>query len=188
MENHEIIWPPGLGFAMTVDGMIVAVTGASAAYADLMPGSVIMNAGARYDPQNYIDVMVCQEGQNKLIHLYLGVAGPAFGTERPPEHCPPRFAALFGDGRKWRKAPPPRERVTRGVTLEELLAAFEAERKPSPEDLARRRSAAWAGVRRLHRAALAAHPDRGGDTAAFQRAWPAYEAALRGFRDKFAGV
>ena len=49
--------------------------------------------------------------------------------------------------------------ITLGLTLEDLLPD-EVWPGPSPEELGRRREAEWAEVRRLHRAALAAHPDR----------------------------
>jgi hypothetical protein len=77
---------------MTADGTIVVVTGESAAYADLGPGAVVLHASANLDPSIYVDTWIRQDGETRLIYLWLGAAGPEFGTEPPPEHCPPRFA------------------------------------------------------------------------------------------------
>jgi hypothetical protein len=176
MENQPIIRPPGLGFEMLVDGTVTAVTGESAAYANIVPGAVFLNAGSKYDPANYIDAYIRQDGETRLIHLWLGAAGRNFGTQPPPKHCPQRFEAFFGSGSKRRKPPRSEIPLSTGIRLEELLLEADAERKPSPEQLRRQREAAWAEVQRLHRAATAAHPDRGGDTAEFQRLWPRYEA------------
>jgi hypothetical protein len=184
MENQPIIRPPGLGFEMLVDGTVTAVTDESAAYADIVPGAVFLNAGSKYDPRNYIDAYIRQDGETRLIHLWLGAAGPDFGTQPPPKHCPQRFEAFFGNGRR-RKPPRPEIPLSTEIRLEELLAEDEAKRRPSRERLKRQREAAWAEVQRLHHAATAAHPDRGGDTAEFQRLWPRYQAALREFRTRW---
>jgi hypothetical protein len=78
----ELIRPPGLGFSLLLDGTVVEVTGESAAYADLLPGVVILSTGTMYD-ESYIDVAVRQDGENRLIHLWLGAAGRDFGTQAP---------------------------------------------------------------------------------------------------------
>jgi hypothetical protein len=177
---NELLRPPGLGFAMLLDGTVTSVSGESAAYADLVPGAVILESGRFYDPQRYIDITIRQDGETKLVHLYLGVAGPAaFGCTAPPLQCPEKFHALWGD--RWRS-----KAVWRHDPWRDMVASVKAasgrQPQPSPKELARQRAAAWTEVRRLKREALATHPDRGGDKAKFQRLWPRYQRALQEFR------
>jgi hypothetical protein len=166
---------------MDVDGTVTAVTGECAAYADLAPGAVILHTTASPDP-DYLGAWVRQDGANRLVHLYLGVAGPEFGTEPPPSDCPPRFAAFYGDGKRWpraRAATAPFAQRSRDVAISGLSDYYHAE--AVSEDVDRQHRAAWAEVRRLHRAAIRAHPDNGGSSAAFHKAWPIYEVAMRDF-------
>jgi hypothetical protein len=165
MADPTLINPPGLGFSMTTDGTITSVTGECAAYADLAPGSVVLHTTTAPEP-NYLSAWVRQDGTNQLIHMYLGVAGPDFGTEPPPPECPERFRAFYGNGKRWRHR-------RAGRAPDRVL--------PAEMNLNQQHRAAWAEVRRLHRAAIRAHPDNGGSTAAFQKAWPIYEIAMRDF-------
>jgi hypothetical protein len=162
---------------MRLDGEVTEVTGESAAYADILPGAVILDAGRIYDPANYIDVTIRQDGETKLVHLWLGAAGRDFGTQAPPRDCPERFHALWGDGWKQRKAP------RRNLYAEAMARLDEAAaRQSSPEERDWLRKSELATVEKFRRAALAAHPDQGGDKAEFQRLWPLYEAAARDYR------
>jgi hypothetical protein len=188
MGPQAIIRPPGLGFSILLDGTVVEVTGQCGAYADLAPGAVILNAGRMYDPTNYLDVTVRQDGENRLIHLALCMAGPDFGTQAPPHDCPGRFFALYGAGWRRRRAPrQERSAYSEAMARLDEIAARQARaaRETSPDEQEWLRKAELATVEKLHRAAVAAHPDRGGDTAQFQKLWPLYQAALRDFKTRW---